>query len=144
VPRDLDPKLAELENVFLYDIDDLSNVVEMNKSERDKEAIKARRIVDEEVLKFQRWREGMAVTPTILAMRNKVETICAEELERTCMKMPNLSESDRRQLEIMTRAIASKMLHDPLRYLRNNDCERSNEKKVYNLRNIFQLEDGKD
>lgn len=143
VPRDLDPDLADLENVFLYDIDDLTSVVEMNKSEREKEAVKARRIVDEESLKFQRWREGMSITPTIRSMREKVERICAEELERTCGRMNGLSEGDRKQLEKMTRTIASKVLHDPLQYLKNNDCERSNEKKIYNLRNIFRLQDDK-
>ncbi len=144
VPRDLDPRLIDLENVFLYDIDDLTSVVEMNKSQRDKEAVKARRIVDEEAVKFERWREGMAITPTIRAMRSKIERICNEELERTCGKMQDLSAAERKQLEQMSRAIASKVLHDPLQYLKNNDCERSNEKKVYNLRNIFQLEDGND
>ncbi len=143
VPRDLDPKLIDLDNVFLYDIDDLASVVEMNRSERDKEAVKARRIVDEESLKFQRWREGMTIAPTIRAMHHKIEKICREELERTYGKMPDLSAGERRNLEKMTRAIAAKMLHDPLQYLKNNDCERSNEKKVYNLRNIFKLEDGK-
>ncbi len=139
VPRDLDPELIDLDNVFLYDIDDLNHVVEMNKSERDKEAVKAKRIVDEEAIKFQRWREGMAITPTILAMRNKVDQICSEELDRTLKQLPNISPVERKALEKMTRAIASKMLHDPLRYLKTHDCEKSNEKKVYNLRNIFRL-----
>ncbi len=141
VPRDLDPNLAELENIFLYDIDDLTNVVEMNKSERDKEAVKARRIVDEESLKFQRWREGMAVTPTIRAMRKKIDKICQDELERTYGRLTSLNEQDRKHIKKMTQSIAAKVLHDPLQYLKNNDCERSNEKKVYNLRNIYQLED---
>jgi len=144
VPRDLDPKLIELENVFLYDIDDLTNVVEMNKSEREKEAVKAVGIVDEETLKFGRWREGMAITPTIRAMRGKIEEICREELERTCAKMPDLSTKERKRLEKMAKSIAAKVLHDPLQYLKNDDCERSNEKKVYNLRNIFKLENGDD
>ncbi len=143
VPRDLDPQLADLENVFLYDIDDLTNVVEMNKTEREKEAVKARRIVDEESLKFQRWREGMAITPTIRSMRQKIEQICTDELERTYGRMSDLSDKDKKNLERMTKSIASKVLHDPLQYLKNNDCERSNEKKIYNLRNIFKLQDGK-
>ena len=142
VPRDLDPKLSDLENVFLYDIDDLTNVVEMNKSERDKEAVKARRIVDEEALKFQRWRDGMTITPTIRAMRHKVEKICMDELQRTCGKLPDLDDKERESLEKMARTIASKVLHDPLLYLKNDDCERSNHKKIYNLRNIFKLQDG--
>ncbi len=140
VPRDLDPELIDLDNVFLYDIDDLTNVVEMNKSERDKEAVKAKRIVDEESLKFQRWREGMNVKPTIMAMRSKVERICRLELERTLRHLPDISAEERKSLEKMAGAIASKMLHDPLQYLKNDDCEKSNEKKVYTLSNIFKLE----
>lgn len=142
VPRDLDPKLIELENVFLYDIDDLTNVVEMNKSEREREAIKAQRIVDEETLKFQRWRDGLTITPTIRAMREKVESICMEELERTCGRMPGIGEYERKLLDKMAKSIASKILYDPLQYLKNDDCERSNHKKIYNLRNIFKLQDG--
>jgi len=142
VPRDLDPKLAELENIFLYDIDDLTNVVEMNRSEREKEAVKARRIVDEEALKFQRWRDGMTITPTIQAMRQKVDSICMEELDRTCSKIPQLTDKEREKLEKMVKTIATKVLHDPLQYLKNDDCERSNHKKIYNLRNIFRLQDG--
>ncbi len=144
VPRDLDPELLDLENVFLYDIDDLTSVVEMNKSEREKEAIKATRIVDEEVLKFKRWHEGMSVTPTIRAMCGKIEKICMDELDRASDRMSSLSDADRKQLDKMIRSITAKVLHDPLRYLKNNDCERSNENKVYNLRNIFQLKDGKE
>ncbi len=144
VPRDLDPQLGDLDNVFLYDIDDLTNVVEMNKSEREKEAVKAARIVNEESLKFQSWLSGMAVAPTIKAMRTKIDTICSQELDRTLARMSSLSEGDRVQIEKMLRSISGKVLHDPLRYLKNDDCERSNEKKVYNLRNIFRLEDGRE
>ena len=66
VPRDLDPAINDLDNVYLYDIDDLHNVVEMNKSERDKEAVRAQRIVAEEKLKFGKWLANMESTPTII------------------------------------------------------------------------------
>lgn len=140
VPRDLDPELIDLENVFLYDIDDLTNVVEMNKSEREKEAVKATRIVDEEALKFHRWREGMSITPTIMAMRKKVEDICVTELERTLKRIDGLSEAEQKSLEKMATSIAAKVIHDPLMYLKNTDCGRSNDSKIYHLRNIFRLE----
>ncbi len=139
VPRDLDPELIDLDNVFLYDIDDLTNVVEMNKSEREQEAVKAKRIVDEEALKFHRWREGLAITPTIRAMRTKVDDICKTELGRTLKRIDNLTIEEQKMLEKMASSIASKILYDPLQYLKNNACERSNENKVYNLRNIFNL-----
>ena len=144
VPRDLDSQLIELENVFLYDIDDLNNVVELNKSERQKEAVKAKRIVDEETIKFSRWREGMAFSPTIRAMQQKVETICLDELERTLNKLPDLDSKEKEQLERMARAIAAKILYDPLQYLKKSDCEKSDNRKIYTLRNIFKLSENGD
>ena len=96
VPRDLDPRLIEIDNVYLYDIDDLSNVVEINKSERDKEAVKAGRIVDEETLKFQRWYQGVAVTPTIQALKKKLDDIALGELEKTLARMPQVDDIDRK------------------------------------------------
>ncbi len=142
VPRDLDPQLGELENVILYDIDHLNNVIAANRSEREKEAVLARNIIDEESQKFTRWRKGMALTPTIRAMRNKVAAICSTELERTLAKMPEIGDEERAQLEMMMKAIAAKVLHDPLVYLKNRDCESSNKKKIYTFRNIFKLENG--
>ena len=83
VPRDLDPEINTLDNVYLYDIDDLNDVVEMNREQRDKEAIKARRIVEEETLKFMRWLDGMEVTPTIVELQATAESICRAELDKT-------------------------------------------------------------
>lgn len=141
VPRDLDPALNELENVFLYDIDDLSNVVEMNKSARDKEAVKASRITDEETLKFSRWFEGLAMKPTIAALKQKVDTIAQDELERTLGKLDNISDKERKALEKMISSMSSKLLHDPLLYLKSDACGSRNDsdKKIDLVRNIFGL-----
>ena len=143
VPRDLDPKLNEIENVYLYDIDDLSSVVEMNRAERDKEAVKATRIVDEESLKFERYYQGLAVTPTILELRQKVENICVQELEKTLGKLSGLSESDRKNLEKMISAINAKVLHNPLMYLKADSCmgRDNRDKKVATIRELFGLGD---
>ena len=144
VPRDLDPKLNDLDNVYLYDIDDLTSVVEINKSVREKEAVKAGRIVDEEVLKFQHWHKGMAVTPTIAALRKKIDTICQGELERTLPRLQGLDEKDRQVIERMTAAITSKILHGPLAFLKQNSCRNDNSVKIDMLRAIFGLEDNED
>lgn len=143
VPRDLDPKLNELENVYLYDIDDLSNVVEMNRAERDKEAVKATRIVDEESLKFERYYQGLAVTPTILELRQKVEDIGVHELEKTLGKLSGISDSDRKRLEKMISAINAKVLHHPLVYLKAESCmgRDNRDKKVALIRELFGLGD---
>jgi len=143
VPRDLDPKLIEIENVYLYDIDDLSSVVEMNRAERDKEAVKATRIVEEENLKFEQYYQGLAVTPTILELRQKVEDIGVQELEKTLGKLSGLSESDRKHLEKMISAINAKVLHNPLMFLKADSCmgRDNRDKKVATIRELFGLED---
>jgi glutamyl-tRNA reductase len=141
VPRDLDPRLIELDNVYLYDIDDLSNVIEINKSERDKEAVKASRIVDEETLKFQRWYQGVAITPTIQSLKKKMDEIALGELDRTLTRMPQIAEVDRKTLARMVEAITSKILHDPLMYLKSESCagRDNSDLKVTIVRELFGL-----
>lgn len=141
VPRDLDPRLIEIDNVYLYDIDDLSNVVEINKSERDKEAVKAARIVEEETLKFLNWYQGVSVSPTIQALKKKIDTIALSELERTLAKMPQVTDADRKTLARMMEAFTAKILHDPLMYLKSESCSgRDNsDQKVTIVRELFGL-----
>jgi len=140
VPRDLDPALNDLDNVYLYDIDDLNNVVELNKAERDKEAIKASRIVDEEALKFKDWLAGLAITPTLAALREKGNRIARMELERTLPRLNNLSSKERKRVEKMAGAIVSKLLHDPMLFLKSESCKDQSEVKVDILRSVFGLE----
>lgn len=140
VPRDLDPALNDIDNVFLYDIDDLSQVVEMNRAEREKEAVKARRIVEEETLKFGRWQQNMTVTPTITAMRRKADDICQQELSKTLSKL-ELDDNDRKKVEKLALAISAKLLHDPLIYLKSESCRGGDDAKVDIIRTIFGLED---
>ena len=139
VPRDLDPELNDLENVFVYDIDDLTTVVELNKTEREREAVKAARIVDEEVLKFQRWFKGMAVTPTIAALQKKAQEICRLELEKTLPRLQGLSGKEQQAVEKMAGAIISKMLYDPLLFLKKDSCKQDSNAKADLLRTIFGL-----
>ena len=141
VPRDLDPELNNLDNVYLYDIDDLHNVVETNKSERDKEAVKARRIVDEETLKFQNWIDGLSIVPTIAALRKKADDICRAELERTLNRLQHLTPDEQKAIEKMASAISSKLLHNPVSFLKNDSCKEQDEVKVEMIRAAFGLED---
>lgn len=139
VPRDLDPQLNEIDNVFLYDIDDLSQVVEMNRSEREKEAVKAERIVEEETLKFSKWQDGLTITPTISALRKKADTICTSEVSKTLARM-DLSKSDRQKIEKLAQSITAKMLHDPLRFLKSESCRKGEDSKIDMVRTVFGLE----
>jgi glutamyl-tRNA reductase len=140
VPRDLDPALNDLDNVYLYDIDDLNNVVELNKAERDKEAIKASRIVDEEALKFKDWLAGLGITPTIADLRKKGNQIVQLELERTMPRLNNLTAKERKSVEKMAHSIASRLLHDPMIYLKGESCKDQSSMKVDMFRSVFDLE----
>ncbi|MEW6429499.1 MAG: glutamyl-tRNA reductase [Thermodesulfobacteriota bacterium] len=143
VPRDLDPRLNDLDNVYLYDIDNLKDVVEVNKAEREKEAEKAERIVGEEKIKFLQWLSGMEIAPTIKALQKKANEIRVAELERTLARMPDLSERDRKSLEAMTGAIVSKLLHNPISYLKGNTGGDNKDFSLDQVRTIFGLgEDG--
>ncbi|NNK95620.1 MAG: glutamyl-tRNA reductase [Desulfobacterales bacterium] len=143
VPRDLDPALNDIDDVFLYDIDDLSQVVEMNRSEREKEAVKAHRIVDEEALKFVRWQQNMTVSPTIVALRHKADDICKQELARTLPKL-DLDKPAREKIEKMALAISAKLLHHPLRFMKTESCRKGSDEKVDMIRTIFGLENDDD
>ena len=113
VPRDIDPKINTLNNVYVYDIDDLKGVVEENIEDRQREAAKAERIIDEAVIHFQQWYQSLAVVPTIKALRNKVEGVARAELDKTIQQMANLSDADRAAIEKMVQATINKILHDP-------------------------------
>lgn len=141
VPRDLDPELNKLDNVYLYDIDDLQQVVEVNKAERDKEAARGENIVAEEAMKFRLWLEGMEVSPTIAELRSKADAICLAELARTFANLEDLSPKGRISIEKMAGAIVSKMLHDPIRYLKAEERHNPDRgEKLAVMRQIFALD----
>ncbi len=140
VPRDIDPTANEIENVFVYDIDDLKAVVEENLAFRRKEALRAERIIEEEVLKFKNWLEQLQVYPTIVALRQKAEEIRKRELEKTLSHLKTkLSPEDREALEILTRSLVNKRLHDPIIYLKNR-YHKDGQQVVDFTRKLFNLD----
>jgi glutamyl-tRNA reductase len=140
VPRDLDPQLNDLDNVYLYGIDDLQNVVDINKAERDKEAVRAERIVTEETLKFMLWLGSMEITPTIVALREKADEVCRAELTRTLGQLKNLSPREEKSVEKMAAAIANKLLHHPIMFLKADDTPDEKRHKLAIIRRMFGLD----
>ncbi|MEJ2057690.1 MAG: hypothetical protein P8X39_07620 [Desulfofustis sp.] len=112
----------------------------MNRSEREKEAAKAERIVEEETLKFGKWQEGLTITPTITALRKKADDICASELSRTLARM-DLSDDDQARVEKLAQAITAKMLHHPVKFLKSESCRKGDDSKIDMVRTVFGLED---
>jgi len=122
-PRDVEPKVGDLENVYLYNIDDLQKVANENIKDREKEAQKAETLVQDEVVKFVNWYRSLDVTPTIVALRNKFEEIRKKELEKTLSLHPNLSDREKKSLEALTSAIINKILHTPITFLKQTNEE---------------------
>lgn len=118
VPRDIDPKVNEIDNVYLYDIDDLQGVIDLNKEERRSEAQMAEHIIDEETIKFKKWMNSLTAVPTIVSLREKAETIRQNEIRKTLSQLPNLGDREREAIDILTLSIIKKFLHDPIVFLK--------------------------
>jgi glutamyl-tRNA reductase len=119
VPRDIDPQINQVSNVYVYDIDDLKSAIDKNIQDRKKEAVKGERIVDEAVINFHEWREGLEITPTLIALRKKMDIIAGAEMERTLKSLNHLAPDDRKALNRMIKSMINKMLHDPTLFLKS-------------------------
>ncbi len=123
VPRDIDPAAGKIDSVYLYDVDDLQGVVQANLKEREKEAVKAEQIVDQEVVRFHEWLANLTIRPTIIALRKQLEEVRQKELQRTLSSLGRLDDHERKMLDAMTGAIVNKILHHPTRLLKQLDCD---------------------
>ena len=141
VPRDIDPDINSLNNVYVYDIDDLKGVIDENMEDRNREAVKAERIIDEAVIHFRQWYQNLGVVPTIKALRGKVGAMARDEVQKTIQQLGHLSESDRQAIERMTSALVNKILHDPTRFLKSNGCQGDRSESLDLTRKLFGLDE---
>ena len=141
VPRDVDPKINELGNVYLYDIDDLKSIIEANINQRRQEAIKAERIIEEEVLKFDKWLKELAVVPTIISLKEKLEKIRQREIKRSMVNLGELSAEQVKSLEILTSSLVEKIIHDPILILKKRSDRPSRDAYLDMTRRLFKLDD---
>ncbi|MBF8299232.1 MAG: glutamyl-tRNA reductase [Dehalococcoidia bacterium] len=118
VPRDIDPESRNVANVYLYDIDDLEAVSLSGMRERQNAVANVQRIVDEETGRFMQWFDTLEATPVIRALHEKTEHIRERELRKTMTKLGHLSPQDQSHIEALTKALASKLLHDPITSLK--------------------------
>jgi glutamyl-tRNA reductase len=122
VPRDVEAAVGNIEGVYLYNLDDLQQVVSETQAQRKDVIEAARKIVLEQVETFVTWHRQRQLGPAIRRLYERYHTIAQEELARTLHKLPNLSDAEKAHLEDLSRRIVNKLLHDPVHTLRNNDA----------------------
>lgn len=118
VPRNLDARINSIENVYLYDIDDLGAVADRSIEEREREAQKAEEIVELETDAFMRWLDGLELVPAIKEIRSSIEQLRCDELSRHHGWLAGLPADERERIENLTRGLANKLLHRVLSALR--------------------------
>ncbi len=120
VPRDVDPRVRELDGVTLYDVDDLQATVESNLRERRRLALDAERIVKEESAEFSAWLESLPAVPTITAIKERAAAVAQAELDKALRKLPDLTGKEREAVKTLARSIANKLTHPLVANLRRS------------------------
>jgi glutamyl-tRNA reductase len=141
VPRNVDPRVDELEEVFLYDIDDLGALAEANAEERRRETVRAEAIVLEEQQRFDGWLAALGAVPTIRDLRDRAEAIRTGEVERAVPRLA-LDDAQRAGVEALTRALVNKLLHAPLARLREHADREQGFATLEAARALFGLDEG--
>jgi len=139
VPRDIDPDANQIDNVYVYDIDDLNNVIETNLEERQKEAARAEEIVGGEVRSFFRWLESQQVTPTIVMLRRKFEEVKNAEVAKAIALLGAEDPKTKKVVESLASAILNKVLHPPITALKKDVDGRDVTELVATVRELFDL-----
>jgi glutamyl-tRNA reductase len=140
VPRDVDPRVADVDNCFVYDVDDLDAVLEGNREQRRKEAEAAERVVEEEHAAFLRWARSQEVVPIIKALRAHASGIAQAELERTLAGLKGADKRTEQSVKAMSNAIVNKLLHPVLTKLKSAGAEGDPAALVSALTELFELD----
>jgi glutamyl-tRNA reductase len=144
VPRDVDPSVTEIPGIVVKDIDDLRSVVDEGRGNRQNEVVKVESIIASEVQRYLEWQRSNEFAPTAAALVEAADRIRATELERALAQLGDLSEDQRRDVDHLSRRIVAKMLHTPLKKVR--DVAGSNDGYLYlaALREMFDLDEERD
>ena len=143
LPRDVEEGVGEIQDVYLYNIDDLQQVVSATLSQRRGAVEAARAIVDRQVKDFLAWHRAREMGPLIDQLFKRYHQVAQEEVNRTLNKLPNVTDAERQHLEELARRIVNKLLHGPVQRLRNTDNVHSpGTGYLHALEKLFQLDAG--
>jgi glutamyl-tRNA reductase len=141
VPRDVAPDAGEVSNVHLFNIDDLEKICSRNIETRRLELPQAEVLIEEEVSRFDAWRESREITPLIRSLVTHAESIRQSELDRALARLSGLSERDRNVVQAMSVALVNKLLHEPITRLKTGSVEHDSRAYARTVRDLFSLAD---
>jgi glutamyl-tRNA reductase len=139
VPRDVEVEVGEIEQVFLYNVDDLQGIVQENLSRRGAEIARAEAIVAEEVERFAAWQRSRGAIPTVVALRQRFDAIRRSELDRLDEKLAGLTPESRRRVDEVTRLIVEKLLVEPTERLKALPDEETQAAYTEAINRLFHL-----
>jgi glutamyl-tRNA reductase len=142
VPRDVDASVGDLEQVFLYNVDDLQTIVQENLSRRSAEVTRAEAIVSEEMARFAAWQRSRSAVPTVVALRERFEKIRRAELQRLDGKLSGLTPEAKARVDEVTRLIIEKLLLEPTEQLKGLPDEETQAAYTEAINRVFRLRDG--
>ena len=140
VPRNIDPAVDRLDQVYLYDVDDLQGLADANADERRRETVNAEAIVLEEQQRFEGWLVALQAVPTIRDLRERVETLRERETQRALARL-EIGDDEREAVERLTRTIVNKVMHPPLAKLRAEKDSEAGIAMLEAARELFGLDD---
>jgi glutamyl-tRNA reductase len=141
VPRDLDPGIHDVPNVYLYDIDDLEGIVEANMELRRQHSLQIEAMIAEELNVFEHWYRSLGVGPVIRALQEKASEIHQETMESMRNKLPDLTERELKIIHKLTKSMLNQMMHDPIQRVKELAPERHGDEALAYVTKLFALEE---
>lgn len=141
VPRDLDPDIGDLTNVYCYDIDDLECIVESNIAERKIEAEKIAVMIEQELDIFEKWMQTSGVTPVIRALQSKADQIHEHTLESLFNKLSDLDEREKKLIRKLSKSMMNQLLRDPIKQVKDKAAQRGGDTAVEMFSDMFALQE---
>lgn len=141
VPRDIEASVNQIDNIYLYDLDDLQHVADEGLAERQRAAAEAERLIEEEVAAFESWSRTQEVGPTIVALREKLFGLRNSEVERFRGRLQGLPPEARQAVEDLTEALLNKVLHGPIQHLKRSAAADGGAERIAAVRQIFGLDE---
>lgn len=138
VPRNVEPAIEQIQNVFLFNIDDLTQISEQNRKQREAEILKAHEIIAAEVAELDYWWQSLETRPVVSALMSKAEAIRSSQLNKTLKKLRPLSDEEQASLEAMTRSIVTRILQGPINYLKSANGKNKTGASLVN--EVFELD----